>query len=321
MSATECAGSATDTLAIAQVQKAVPLVHPAEAILLALVGSLAGASGITALWQHQAVDWVAFLPAFVASLILIVIGLYVRTVKGTPRLALGVIGFGIFMAFSACSAIFIFTLFPFANPLIDGTLAAMDAALGYTWTGFATGFADYPVLAKLLGVVYLTALPQIVGVIVLLAFLHRATALYRFLLVGIIGMILTVAIWWSFPSVGPAAFGMVPADVQVQIALQANANYGAQLRQLMAEGASFITPGMIIGVIAFPSFHTVMACMVVWFTKGTGAFIPALLVNTAMLPATLLHGGHYLVDLSGGLAIFAIALWAAIRLAPTRHRA
>ena len=58
----------------------------------------------------------------------------------------------------------------------------------------------------------------------------------------------------------------------------------------------------------------IMALMVVWFTRGTLAFLPAALVNTAMIPATLSHGGHHLVDLFGGLAVFALGVWIANRL-------
>ena len=44
------------------------------------------------------------------------------------------------------------------------------------------------------------------------------------------------------------------------------------------------------------------------------AFLPAALVNTAMVPATLSHGGHHLIDLLGGLAVFALGLWITQRL-------
>ena len=44
----------------------------------------------------------------------------------------------------------------------------------------------------------------------------------------------------------------------------------------------------------------IMALMVVWFSRGTFAFLPLTAVNTAMVPATLTHGGHHLVDLLAG---------------------
>ena len=39
-------------------------------------------------------------------------------------------------------------------------------------------------------------------------------------------------------------------------------------------------------------------------------------VNLLMVPATLVHGGHHLVDLLGGVAVFAACLWLAHRAVP-----
>ena len=57
-----------------------------------------------------------------------------------------------------------------------------------------------------------------------------------------------------------------------------------------------------------------MACLVVFYLWRTLLFIPALLFNMAMLVATLVHGGHHLIDVIGGLAVFALGVWLAHRL-------
>ena len=43
-------------------------------------------------------------------------------------------------------------------------------------------------------------------------------------------------------------------------------------------------------------------------------WLRALLFNMAMLVATLVHGGHHLIDVIGGLAVFALGVWLAHRL-------
>jgi membrane-associated phospholipid phosphatase len=43
-------------------------------------------------------------------------------------------------------------------------------------------------------------------------------------------------------------------------------------------------------------------------------FLPTLVLNAAMIPAILVHGGHHLVDLIGGAATFAIAYALAARV-------
>jgi hypothetical protein len=213
------------------------------------------------------------------------------------------------MGFTAVSSVFIFALFPLANPLIDPTLIQLDQALGYHWPGLIAWMAQYPALSQALGYVYHSSLPQILLTIVLLAALSRDLVLHRFLLVGIVTLVVAVAIWWVIPSVGPSAFQQIPEADRIATGLYYNPAYGEFLRGLVEVGPARISPEVITGVVAFPSYHMVMALMVVWFTRGTVAFLPAALINTAMIPATLSHGGHHLVDLVGGLVVFALGVW------------
>ncbi|MDP3262049.1 MAG: phosphatase PAP2 family protein [Tabrizicola sp.] len=287
---------------------------PAERLMLifiAVVGLLAVA---LALALERQVNWPPFLGGYAATLALAAIGGYVRQTKSAPRIGLALVGAGIFAGFTAVSSIFIFALFPLANPLIDPLLLRMDAALGYHWPGLIAWLADYPAFAHALGYVYHSSLVQILLTIVLLAALSRDLDLHRFLLVGIVTLILAVAIWWVVPSIGPSAFQTIPEPHRLATGLYYSPAYGEYLRTLVEVGPNRISPEVVTGVVAFPSYHMIMALMVVWFTRGTMAFLPAALVNTAMVPATLSHGGHHLVDLIGGLAVFALGVWIATRL-------
>ncbi|GGB58668.1 hypothetical protein GCM10011316_33420 [Roseibium aquae] len=68
--------------------------------------------------------------------------------------------------------------------------------------------------------------------------------------------------------------------------------------------------------------HAVMAFMATWYAVHLRfVFYPLIVVNTLMMPATLLHGGHHLVDLFGGVAVFAIGVFAARRIVGDRPRA
>lgn len=280
-------------------------------IIIAFVGLLAVALALT---MQRQVNWPPFLGGYAATLALAMIGGYVRQMKSAPRVGLALVGAGIFTGFTAVSSIFIFALFPLANPLIDPWLLTIDAALGYHWPGLIAWLADHPALAQALGYVYHSSLAQILLTIILLAALSRALDLHRFLLVGIVTLILAVAIWWVVPSIGPSAFQQIPEAHRLATGLYYSPAYGELLRSLVEVGPRQISPEIVTGVVAFPSYHIVMALMVVWFTRGTLAFLPAALVNTAMIPATLSHGGHHLVDLFGGLAVFALGVWIANRL-------
>ena len=302
-----------------QVRLTRPWLPMAERLQLAIVLGTILASVVLTLLRGQAVAWPAFAPVFVACGLLVAIGIYLRTRKDAPRMALGVVGFAVFMGFTGAAAIFIFALFPLSAPLIDSALIRADAVLGYDWAGFVTGLAGWPLFGTILGYVYMSSLLQMVCMIVLLAWTGRASELYRFQLVGMFSMVLTVLIWHSFPSVGPAAWVSVPADVHDKIGLVVDERYGEELRRLVREGLQVISPDRVIGVIAFPSFHMVMACMVVWFSRETPFFGLALGVNLAMVPATLSHGGHHLVDLIAGILVLALCVVVANRVLPSRE--
>ena len=255
------------------------------------------------------VNWPPFLAGFFGTLGLMGIGAYVRAAKGTPRLALALIGVAIFMGFTAVSSLFIFALFPLPNPLIDPWLITVDAKLGYHWASFVQALAAYPDVALLLGYIYHTSLPQILLAICVLASLGWTRQLHQFLLVGILTLIAAVAIWWVVPSIGPSGFMAIPEDVLQATGLYFDSKYGAYLLHLVETGPPRISPELMTGVVAFPSYHMIMACMVVWGTRGTAAFLPAVLINTLMVPATLSHGGHHLIDLLAGVVVFAVCVW------------
>lgn len=287
---------------------------PAERWMLRLVAGVGLLAVALAVGMQRQVNWPPFLAGYFGTMGLAAVGGYVRQAKGAPRIALALVGTAIFTGFTAVSSVFIFALFPLPNPLIDPALIELDAALGYDWSSLVSWLAGYPGLAMVLGYIYNSSLLQILLTIVLLAALSREIALHRFLFVGILTLILAVAIWWLVPSVGPSAFQPIPEADRLATGLYYNPAYGAYLRELVEVGPRVITPEVVTGVVAFPSYHMIMALMVVWFTRGTFAFLPALGLNIAMVPATLTHGGHHLIDLVAGLVVFAFAVWVAGRL-------
>jgi hypothetical protein len=287
-----------------------------ETTLLVLVLATFCAAFAMSFVRNQAVDWWGFVPGLAPGFLLIATGGYSRYRGTMPRLSLYMIGIGVFLSFMCASAIFVYMLFPLTAPSIDPFLSNADQAFGYSWPDFVASLATVPSIGKALSYVYLSSIWQLFLVITLLAWLNRTTDLHRFLSVGILGLGIASLIWWMAPSFGPAAFHDVPPEVAARISLVVDSAYGAELRRLGAEGTAIITPDVVMGVIAFPSFHMIMACMVVWFSRRTPFFLPLLVLNTAMIPAILAHGGHYLVDLFGGIAVFALSVWISTRIAP-----
>ncbi len=291
-------------------------IHRAEGILLAMLCALFLACYVSAGQRHQAVEWSSFAPAIAICFALIGIGFYLRVVKNAPRLGLGVVGFGIFMAFTGTVSILAFTVFPFIHRRVDLQLMDLDAKVGFVWLEFVEKIANVPNLGWALRMVYETSLFQMMFVILLMAFLNRPTEMHRFLLTAIIAMMVTLTIWWEWPSVGPPGYVTIPQDLAIRSSLMADHAVGAMLVGWANEGASIITPDIVTGTVSFPSYHLIMALLVVWFTRRTVFFAPILVLNTIMIPATILHGGHHLIDLLGGVLTFGLCLWFTCWLVP-----
>jgi len=288
----------------------------AEPLLLALLVVVAAAAFAVPAALGRVVAWSDFLPAVGVCAALMGLGLYARLRVGAARLAAATVGVALFMGFSTLLTVLIFSLFPLQNPVIDPWLIGADAKLGYHWAGFVIALADYPLLGRVLALVYNAAIPLLLAVVILLGATGRIAALHRMLLVSLVSLIVAVAIWWCFPSVGPSAYQSVPQDVAQSINLVFSAEAGALLRHLLEEGPARVEASVIVGVVAFPSFHTVMACILIWYTRSTFAFPIALALGLAMLPAILSHGGHNVVDVLGGLVLFAVTAHGAGRLLP-----
>ncbi|MGC1504090.1 MAG: phosphatase PAP2 family protein [Sulfitobacter sp.] len=298
--------------------KSQPLAQP-EQLLIALtlgIGLLAFALAQTA---GQAVAWNAFLISFAPSLGLILLGGFVRVKRNMPRAAMAAIGTGVYIGFSGVIAILIYLRFPFDTPMIDSQLMAVDSALfGYSWQGFTSAMAAYPTIGKVIGAIYGTSLAQLFLVIFILSFLGRAVDLHRLLITGTLSLLLAVGFWWVWPSIGPSAYVALSYEVETALGLVHGQAEGDRLMQIATTGVPMISPEVIMGTIAFPSYHTVMLCLSIGFVWGTWIFWPLVVVNLGMLPAILSHGGHHLSDMLGGFAAFAVALWIAVKLVPRR---
>jgi membrane-associated phospholipid phosphatase len=70
----------------------------------------------------------------------------------------------------------------------------------------------------------------------------------------------------------------------------------------------FVLPDMV-GIVSFPSFHTVLAVLAIYITRGTGAVGSLFTIwNVIMLFSIAPIGGHYFVDMIGGGVVLAVSV-------------
>ena len=282
-----------------------------EIILVSMLVLSVLLSLLLSVLKAQPIAWGGFAMGLAPTVGLLAAGLYIRQFKNQPRIAQLAIANSLFLGFMGITTLLIYLRFPIAELSFDKLLMQADAALGYSWPQFLEVLAAYPDAGRALSYVYHSSLPQLFIMVGYLALTGRSDALDRALMAGIFGLLFTTLIWWIVPSVGPSVFYDLPVGLEKKIDLVTNSTYAQILRTLSDQGLAVIAPSDIVGTIAFPSYHTIMALLVVWYLRGTALFIPALILNVAMVPAILSHGGHHLTDMIGGIVVFAVSAWLA----------
>jgi hypothetical protein len=188
--------------------------------------------------------------------------------------------------------------------------------------------ADNLLLNRILGLAYMSVMPQAILLLLWLGARGDLKGLYGLALALAYGAIITLAVWTPFPSFGAFSVFSLPDDVASRLNLVAGFDYAQDLLQMLRSGPGFISPGELRGIIGFPSYHTLQAVVLTWYAWRDAVLRwPVLALNAAVLMAIPIHGGHHLVDLPGGIfvAVIAIAMAratiaGAARLAPAATR-
>jgi len=181
-------------------------------------------------------------------------------------------------------------------PYWDGVYSCWDKALGFDWMAWRGLLDINPVIKEVLRLAYTSSFFQ--PFVTVLAIVCWAPG-YRngeFLTAILLGLLITIVIATLMPAVGPIATYGLDAHL---------ANFIANLRALDPK------PSWYMGIIVFPSFHTIMAIIFVWANRGLPTFWPFVVLNFLMLWAIPTWGNHYLVDMLGGTLVAAIAIWLA----------
>ncbi len=241
--------------------------------------------------------------------VLLAIGWFYRGSGRSEAIGATTIAAGLFIAFTAMLSLFNYQLTPNPHPLLDPVLFRIDAALGYHWLDILDWAARHPWLSELMRLAYTSTLPQIALLVVVLGLTARTGELHELLVTVVVAGTLTVMFWGFFPSLGPSAFLTPSPEVARAVRPLVDPHYGKAILALWMDGPDLLSPKELRGVIAFPSFHIVLALTAVYYARTLRLlFAPLVAVNLVVLPAVLVHGGHHLADIPAGVAMFAVAL-------------
>jgi membrane-associated phospholipid phosphatase len=189
-----------------------------------------------------------------------------------------------------------------SGQLNDRLLDTIDQALGFDWKALfdwtvATPWAYHP-----LRWAYLSLAPQVMLTALYLSWTSQRRLLEAMTIMISLGVV-TLGVSALLPSGNAAALHGVD--------LVPFTEWNAMIARLRSGQPETIDT--VIGIISFPSLHTMMALALIYVFRDTRLRYAVVPLNIALIAATPVFGGHYLVDTLAGLAIGPIVIWACSR--------
>jgi len=186
------------------------------------------------------------------------------------------------------------------RPLVDSSLAAADAALGVSVPALVAWMRPHSWLTAGARLAYFSLLPQFILALVGTGVVLRdRTRLWEFLFHFHVCALVTLICSGLFP----AACAFTYYGVESLLDQTRFINHFSALRAGTLRVLDFSN---IEGLISFPSFHVAGALMVTWAFRGYRAWVwPLVVLNAALIAATVLLGAHYAIDLFATVGVFA----------------
>jgi hypothetical protein len=236
-------------------------------------------------------------------------GLFYQCIRKDDRLAAMLMGTSFLLGMSASFSVLNYLLISVAGPRIDAPLAVIDRALGVDWPALMGIAAEHPLLNGILQLVYVSVLPQIALLVIALGCYGKHERIYSLCLAVAAGAAISIGVWAVAPSFGAFSVYELPADVANRLALALDGDYAKSLIALLAHGPGHISPTATKGLIGFPSYHAALALFVVWYAREL-AFVRwlVLVLNSIVLVATPIQGGHHVVDVLAGFVVTVLAI-------------
>ncbi len=231
-----------------------------------------------------------------------------------PRISAMLFGTGFLVSFTAGASVLNAMLLTVAGPRIDTLLAQADIALGLDWPGMMRAMADHPCLLKILHLAYGVLLPEISLAVVVLATLNRIPSLYRFILAVAIGALICIFVWTLFPAFGAMSVYHLDPALAARLNVPVDGAYGEALIRMLRDGPGHIASSNVKGLIGFPSYHAVLALLLIWYLRDVQWLRwPVLILNGIVIFATPIEGGHHWVDVFAAVPVTALSILLARR--------
>jgi membrane-associated phospholipid phosphatase len=186
--------------------------------------------------------------------------------------------------------------------------------MGFDSRTFILFVNDHPMLSNALTFGYDMIKWPLLAIPIVLASTGRFIRLQQFVMALTVAMAITILISAFAPAIGNyQSLGLTAAEVP-NVNMIPFLHLQHDIPEVRNGSLRYLELFKLAGVVAFPSFHAVSAVLFAWaFAPVRGWGPVALVLNVLMLASTPILGGHYLIDVVGGIALaiasIAFAKW------------
>jgi membrane-associated phospholipid phosphatase len=205
-----------------------------------------------------------------------------------------------------------FFITPLTLAWADEPLAAADRALRFPWVDVFHWFQRHPDALEVNRWFYRWLMIQPPLVALLLVAARERERLWHFVNAWAIALVITLVVYLPFPARGPFwLFHINPFDLP-GLTSGLPWKFPEMIEHLRDGSLRAIGPELGTGLVSFPSFHACGAALLAWAMWSRAVLrYPFLLLNIGVAASAIVSGGHYFIDLVGGVAVAIVSIWLA----------
>ena len=244
------------------------------------------------------------------------LSLFYTTRRPEPRIAAALTALAQIIVFSALGATFSYLIATRGGTLWDADLVRYDRMLGFDWHRYHVWAEERPLVRAAFTLAYASLKVQMILAVALLGLTGRLLDLRSFVLAVVMSGLAAITISGFMPAF--TMYEYLPLGT-VERADAVGEAYVHALQSLRAGTFPLLDLAKAEGIVAFPSYHAALGLIFVralWSVPW--ARWPTVALNALLIAATPLDGGHFLVDVLGGLAIALVMIlalpWASPRV-------
>ncbi len=195
-------------------------------------------------------------------------------------------------------------------PMADDRLMAWDVALGFDWLAYSKWLTASPLVTEILFFAYnQITFSGLAALAVTLIILNDRRRALEIIYLVVVTAIVCIVMATAFPAKATMAL-LGDQELLTRLQIGTGVLHVDQLLALRGNGPVLLRPDDMQGLVSFPSFHTCMALIIAWCSRGWWySTVIGIAIGAAIIAGTPIFGGHYLVDVLGGMAVTAGAIY------------